>query len=72
MSDIEKNYDWRGWEPKSGISKVSYFENEKVSCGCTIPCEKCGFNFLNADGEPLNMDENEEFLKNDTPLCGVW
>lgn len=64
MARKPKNPDWYGWRPESGMSQVDFFNTEGVSRHCTEPCKKCGFNFLNEQGGPLQRTE--------TPLCGTW
>jgi len=46
------------------MSKVEYFNEQKIACKCTIPCEECGFFHLDSTGGKL--------VKPNTPLCGVW
>jgi hypothetical protein len=54
--------DWHGWTEESGITKLEWFVSEKIACRCTIPCENCGFNYLDINGQELTDSE--------TPLCG--
>jgi hypothetical protein len=58
------NLEWYGWTPESDISKVDFFNNERVSCKCTGPCRKCGFYYLDNQGKQL--------IRTSTPLCGEW
>lgn len=55
---------WHGWSEESGVSKVDFFNNEKIACKCFIPCENCGFFYLDDKGNNLE--------KPNKPLCGEW
>ena len=68
LSNVQSlKLDWQGWNEDYSGSKVEYFGEYDIACKCTIPCEKCGFNYLNDKGEYMDM-----VAKTDTPLCGVW
>ena len=66
------NLVWFDWSPELKISKVEFFRQFDPSCQCMCKCDSCGFYYLNSEGGLLHTDENGEFIKDDTPLCGVW
>jgi hypothetical protein len=67
--DKEK-LDWQGWNEKCGFNKVEYFNQEKISCKCVIPCENCGFHYLDDQGNELESVDHQ--IEGVSPLCGVW
>ena len=64
--------NWQGWEPESGLTKAGYFKENDPSRTCDVPCEKCGFYYLNTEGGPLNTGAGGAYLMNDKPMCGKW
>ena len=67
---ITKNtYNWQGWTPESGTTKLEYFNSENVSGKCRGLCNNCGFYWINTDGEMLIS--NGILAENEIPLCGV-
>ena len=62
--------NWHGWTPQSGVTRLEYFINEKVSSKCTGICKECGFYFLNKDGLLL-LNTDDTFPENSMPLCGI-
>jgi len=63
--------NWQGWTADSGMTQVEYFNEYEISRRCVIPCENCGFSYLNSEGGMLNIKDGK-FLEDDVPLCGVW
>ena len=71
-SNLSKDLNWQGWTESIG-SKVQFFESESIGCKCKLPCKDCGFYYLTAEGDYLDLNENGEPIETDkTPLCGVW
>ena len=64
--------NWQGWNRHSGLTKLEYFNSEKVGTICRGTCQNCGYHYLNSDGGHLLAGSDGEFLMTDTPLCGVW
>ena len=61
---------WQGWHEECGLTKVEYFNQEKISCKCMTPCENCGFYYLDDQGNELESVDHQ--TGGEHRLCGEW